>query len=296
MSCMQRWNYRYNQNLQPMGAFSIALVVGSAFHDAMEQFYATKGKRVNVATLQFPEGLIPSMKNELDLDYWNHVLPRMIEAYCIYYRDDHLRFTVEKIEEEVTIDYMGFTLRAKIDLVINEQGVGRFITDHKTSGRLNRDVVAGWDFRFQFMFYLWVKWKQGTEDKLKGYYINAIKKPELRVKKSESVPEFAQRVFEDMIAEPDKYFYRERYIITRDAMQHFEDEVVNPRLGVLQYIIDNPESKLSAQLLNLKNTEECQKWGAPCAFMNLCRHGDDFLFEFEKKERKHLELEEAVEV
>lgn len=292
-SCAQKWQWRYNLLLEKAGTYSIALMVGTAFHDAMEQFYATKGARVSVATLQFAEDVIPTAADLQVLDYWNHVLPEIVNAYCIYYKDDHDKWKVEQIEEEVDIVWEGFRLRGKIDLRFKES-VGRFILDHKTTSRLTREAVAGWDFRFQFMFYLWLKKKQSPKEKLDGYYINAVKKPELRVKKTESVPEFAQRCFEDMIQEPEKYFYRERYLVTKDVLDHFEKAVVRPRLILLAAIADPSTPRpLAESILFNKNTDECQHYtGAPCPFIDLCRHGYEKMgFLYRTREQKHIELE-----
>ena len=295
-ACAQKWHWRYNEMIDKAGSYSMALMVGTAFHDSMEQFYKTLGKRVNVATLQFEEHVVPSADDYQDLTYWNAVLPMIVRAYTIYYKDDFQLFTVEQIEEEVDVKWEGFRLRGKIDLRFEELN-GLFIMDHKTSGRLTKETVAGWDFRFQFMFYLWLKTIQdpAIKKRLKGYWINAVKKPELRVKKNESIPQFAQRCFEDMVAEPEKYFYRERFYVTKDLLEHFEKHVVTPRLNLLRAISD-PKTPvwLAEGILFNKNTDECQHYmGAPCPYIDLCRHGEDKMgFLYRKRDQKHMELAE----
>ena len=292
-ACYQKWHWRYNMLLEKAGMYFMSLMVGSDFHDAMEQFYSTKGKRVAVATLQFDEDVVPSLVDLQVLDYWNHVLPMMVKAYAIYYESDHEKWEIEQIEEEVSIEFEGFRLRGKIDLRFRESS-GRYILDHKTAARLNRDVVAGWDFRFQFMFYLWLKVKQDPKNKLDGYYINAVKKPELRVKKTESIQEFAQRCFEDMVQEPEKYFYRDRYPIADDVLAHFEKAVVRPRLALIRALNDqNIPLELRKSILYNKNTDECQHYtGAPCPFLDLCRFGYQKMgFLYRRRDQKHLELE-----
>lgn len=294
MGCMQRWNYRYNQLLQKPGVVKFPFIVGTGFHSSMEQFYATSGDRYDVATLQFDPGDIPSVADIATLDYWNHVLPVMVQAYAIYYKADSIKWKIHAFEREIDITYRGIRCRGKIDLTINN-GDGNWIVDHKTTSQLSKNIVAGWDFRFQFMFYIWLLSKVEPENKLKGYYVNAVKKPELRVKKLESIQEFAQRVREDMIIEPDKYFYREPFIITKGMLQHFEDSVVNPKINILQFVIDNPDNPLARSLIENKNTDECQKWGGqPCEFIELCQHGQKMRFLYREKEQKHLELEDVA--
>lgn len=292
-ACPQKWFWRYNLLLEKSGSFSFALMVGSAFHAAMEEFYATKGKRCTVATLQFEEDAIASADDLLKLEYWNQILPMMVKAYCIYYKDDAEKWDIESIEEKVDIGFEGWRLRGMIDLRFAVLKTGRWILDHKTSARLSLDTVAGWDFRFQFMFYLWLKVKMGDTD-LKGYYVNAIKKPELRQKKTETIEQFAQRVFEDMVAEPDKYMYREKYPVTTEMLEHFEKAVVVPRLKLLATAADplTPRDLAEALVFN-KNTDECQRYtGAPCPYIDLCRHGYQKMgFLYRQREQKHQELD-----
>ena len=289
--CSQKWNWRYNHMLEKQGYVSFPLMVGTGFHDSMEQFYLSPD-RVTVATLQLGEGAIPSLQDITDLDYWNHVLPAMVKAYCIYYRDDRNRWKILSVEEELDVTYDGFRLRGKIDLNIDD-GDAEWTVDHKTVSRLDKDVVAGWDFRFQFMFYLWLKQISRPNPNLKGYYINAVKKPELRIKKTESVPAFAQRVFEDMTQNPDKYFYRDRYQITSEMLTHFERTVVRHKLAKLKAVLDpNTPIDLARAIIQDKNTSECQTFsGAVCPYLELCRFGYEKMgFLYSKKTYKHLEL------
>lgn len=294
MSCFQRWNWRYNQLLIKTGTIQFPFAIGTAFHDAMEQFYATKGMRVHVATLQFQDHEIPSLVDIEEQKYWNAVLPAMVEAYTIHYKSDPINWDILEIEKEVDIVYRGFRLRGKIDLQIKDRQNEQWIVDHKTASRLTKDVVAGWDFRFQFMFYIWLMWKVATLQ-FAGYMVNLVKKPELRVKQSENLLGFAARVKEDMIINPDKYFFREKYPINQSTLQHFEDVVLNPKLEKIRYIMDNPTHLISRSLMIDKNTDECQKWGgAPCAYIDLCRFGYEKMgFLYDTKPRKHEELNET---
>jgi len=291
--CAQKWNWRYNHRLEKAGMIQFPFIVGDVWHDAMEQFYATKGERVHVATLQFPEAAVPSVQDIIDRDYWNHVLPKMFEAYASYYRGDHLKWKIISIEEELDIEYRGFRLRGKIDLTIDEPN-GRFTLDHKTTSRLNKDIVAGWDFRFQFLFYLWLKSKAYPKEKFKGYYTNATKKPELRVKQTESVPEFAHRVFQDMVENPDKYFYRDAFPVSPETLLHFQTTVIDHKLKKLEAVLDpTTPIDLAKAIIQDKNTDECQHYnGPPCPYLDLCRHGfQKMKFLYRKKENKHDELE-----
>lgn len=152
-------------------------------------------------------------------------------------------------------------------------------------------MAEEWDFRFQFMFYPWAARRMGVE--VNGFMPTAIKKPELRQKMGESVESFAARVRTDMIVDPEKYFYREKQIITKDAMEHFEKFVLAPKVARLQ-LLSNPDPSFQPFQQAIAwdmNTDYCQKYGRPCEFIRLCRHGwDKYGFEYEARPNKHEEL------
>ena len=291
--CGKKWWYRYHELLRKKGDFSWALIVGSAFHGALEQMYATRGERWATPSLVYPTGTLLSPAQQEKELYWVHVLPAMCTAYSQYYAHDFETFVVEEIEEKVEVEFQGFVFRGMIDLRFRPIAKdGQWIMDHKTTSRLDTGTTAGWDFRFQFMFYLWLKWKQGKQP-LRGYYVNGVKKPELKLKKTESLEEFAERVRADMVFEPQKYFYREKLIMTSHAMQHFEDEVLAPKVERLLMLTGQGgyDPHAAATVAHNMNTSHCQMYNMPCEFLELCRHGKDQLFNYEHREHKHEELE-----
>ena len=78
---------------------------------------------------------------------------------------------------------------------------------------------------------------------------------------------------------------------------HFQTEVVDPKIDILKQVIDHPEDPISRAIVKNKNTSECQKWGgAPCPYLELCRHGIETMgFLYIKKPNKHEELEEVTD-
>lgn len=294
--CPTKWHLKYNLLLTKGDDYSFPLMVGTIIHDSLEQIYKTSFKRYNVDPVEFPEGAIPTIGDISKAKYWNEVVPKMIDAYVNYWRvKDAKDLQIISLEESLSIVYRGFILRGKIDLTAILKKTKRIIIDHKSSSKLNYDTVIGFDYRFQFLFYLWLKWKDKPKEKFYGYAVNVIKKPELRPKQNEGFPEFALRVFSDMVANPEKYFYRETYQIGLANLQYFQDTVVDPKLDRIQLGIDQPD--LFPILFGDKNTSECQRLGqAPCIYYDYCRQGEDKVGHlYHTKSVKHPELEVEVE-
>src|SRR5690606_20132374 len=100
------------------------------------------------------------------------------------------------------------------------------LIDHKTAGTIDRHTLEGWDFRFQFMFYIWLLRKAYPEFKVARIMPNAIRKPRLRQGQSETLDGLMTRIETDMLLKPESYFYRDILPMRKDAIKRFEDEIL----------------------------------------------------------------------
>lgn len=304
-NCGQLWFWKYGMMLRKKGHFSWATTFGSAAHQAFEEMYSTQGKRWSVPdiTTFIPKGHVMADYHQKDIPYWQGVLRVQLEAYADYYRDDFSAFNVEKAEIIVDIEFewQGHKIRLKgmIDLKFAIlQTEGMWMMDHKTTNRMDLKTVQGWDFRFQFMFYLWLMTKyeeqQGTGTRFRGYYINALKKPTIRIKTKppETLEQYLVRLDNEMRMEPEKYYYREKLLLNKDSLHYFEQHILGPKLHRI-YLLTSPEvsDSIKLSIVNNMNTDQCQRYGV-CEFLPLCNHGWDLEgFQYEKRPAKHEELE-----
>lgn len=290
--CPMKWHLRYNLLLQRPDSFSFALMVGTIIHDALEQIYKTGFERWNILPIEFPKGTIPALGDITKAEYWNAIIPQMMKAYVNYWKaTDVKELKILELEEIISIEYKGFIIRGKVDMtLLKGKNKKPIVVDHKSSGKLNRETIVGFDFRFQFLFYLWLKWKKNPRILYYGYTANLIKKPELRQGKNESLEAFSVRVYSDMVENPEKYFYREMYHIDIATLQNFEKNIVDPKINKIRLGLTNPE--LFEVLFLDKNTNECQRLGQPpCEFIDICRHGfEEMKHLYITKNHKHEEL------
>lgn len=302
-NCGMLWWWRYGLMLKKKGMFSWALVFGSGFHTALEEMYATAGERWSAPDLRkyIPAGMSLSQAQQHDLEYWQGVLKIQTECYRDYWKDDFKVWKTEKVELIIDlIADLGFgpiRLKGMIDLsFMNILNKGMWMLDHKTTGRLNLATVQGWDFRFQFMFYLWLyneyQKQQGSEQRFRGYYINAIKKPTIRVRKGDTLEVFFERLRNEMMMEPEKYYYREQLLLNQGSLDYFEKNVLTPKLHRI-FLLTNPtiSDSIKSSIVHNMNTDNCQRYGV-CEFLPLCQHGQEIEgFQYETRAVKHTELE-----
>ncbi len=291
-NCGMLWFWRYGMMLDKLGLVSWASVYGTACHSTWEEMYATKGQRWSPAPLKIPQQSL-SLEQQKQRTYWEGILPVQMEAYANYYKDDFIGWSVQKAE--LVLEHKlenGIMLTGKVDLIFTISDDGLWLLDFKTSGRLDLKTVMGWDFRFQFMFYVWLAWK-ALKEKFRGYYINAMKKPTIRVKQKETFDEFKLRLANEMCMEPEKYFYRERLLMNQGSLDYFERNVLGPKLHRIA-LLTNPDvsDSIKSSIVNNMNTDYCQRYGGPCAYLPLCNHGYELeSFQYQERAVKHTELE-----
>lgn len=297
-NCAEKWYLGYNLMLQLRGKFSWALTYGSWIHESLEEFYRTKGKRWSwdpkLKDVQFMRA-----ERLVERVYWERLGQLQMEIYASHYKHDPSFMRIEATEEIIDIEFEGVRLKGMVDVYLySKKHEGYYMMDHKTTGRLDKQTVLGWDFRLQFMFYCWLaRQKWGKEMPVHGFFINAIKKPQLRFNaQKESLDGFLQRVQTDMLQAPEKYFYRERLRLKKGDLDHFEATILRPKLDRVRMLFDPKiPASVKSMLVRNKNTDYCLHYGQPCEFINACKNGLKLeKHAFRKREHKHMELAEEI--
>lgn len=285
--CAEKWYLGYNQRLERRGGFEWHFVYGDAVHETLAPFYRDGTEKI--AALQFPPGTVLTHLQEMERDMWQGILQVQMEQYFQYYADDLEAWTTWAVEETVEYTFRDVKLKGKIDVGHTVDGQpGNILDDHKTYGL---DDYEGWNFRFQFMFYLWLVQK-AKKMKIDKFMVNGIRKPQLRLGKDESIPSFMVRVRQAHIQEPKKYFQRHPLPMIKNSMEHFEKRVLTPKIERIKLLTQaaTPDNIVEALARN-QNTHTCVKYGASCQFLPICKHG--FLRDghaYERRESKHVEL------
>lgn len=297
-NCAEKWYLGYNLKLTKKGKFSWALTYGSWIHASLEEFYRTKGKRWSWSPdMPAQDRQFLTQDQLAEQEYYQKLGKIQMEIYASHYKGDASFMEIEATEEVVDMTFEGVRLKGMLDVFFYSKAhKGFYVMDHKTTGRLDRQVIMGWDFRLQFMFYCWLaKQVWGKTMPVKGYFINAMKKPQLRQKMGESLQQFLTRIEVDMKQKDDEYFYRDRLILKQGDMDHFENEILRPKLQRVKALFDPAiPNSVKGFLLRNKNTDHCLTYGQPCEFLNVCKHGlEPERANFFIREHKHEELEEV---
>lgn len=288
--CAYKWYLKYDRLLDPAEA-NIKFAVGTAWHLIMQDIYNSKGKGFSPPKCKYEGNPLLSSEREALLEQWDKILTVYGEEYITHYKDDFATLQIEGVEEvvDLEIEHNGVEIRLKgiIDLRAF-QGKSQLIMDHKSAGGMNSALLRGWDFRFQFMFYIWLIQK-AVDKKVNKFIVNAMIKPTKRVKIAQSLLGFLNELRNDIRKEPKKFFYREPLLLTEGKMDRFESNILTPTLNKIAILQteNTPQDVLMALLK--PNTQSCMNFNEYCPFFDLCEHKIS-ADRFEKRKQKHQEL------
>lgn len=311
-NCPTRWYNRYVRLLEKKGHRSIALDYGTGVHHFLENWYATKGRK-RLAVLQPLQNSGAGITHEMlaEQKYYKQLLELQTEIYASHYKNDFSIFKLHRCEHVASVRYRGFLLRGKLDLgMVDRRTNALGLWDHKTIARIDANTATGWQMRFQFGFYLWLAKNdpEWNDVPVKGFMVNAIKKPALRRGDRETTEGFIQRIRTDMLQKPETYFVREHLPLQKGQIDKFETEILDPKIDALELIFGKQPQSIgngkviafsppnNPQILNAlvgrRNTDNCFHYNKPCEFLQLCLNGYELeKFAYQTRPEKHNEID-----
>jgi len=248
---MQKAEWR-GQGWKPL-TIKLPLLYGSLSHKCLEYFFAPmregkirkkppSKKQVKVALwileeMWHRENPRATAQTLQDAELTMALLEAVIPAYFQYWWDDFTDRIWHQVEDEFRIPYelpdgkMTY-IHGYRDAVfsLKKRKDEHWLQETKNKGRWNDEALFDILPRdFQLWVYLWSYWKE-TGIIPKGTEYNLLRRPQLRQKKTESLPQFAQRCAEDVKARPEFYFVRIEVPVTKKELMEFEEKVLKARI------------------------------------------------------------------
>jgi len=276
---------------------SYNLLIGSAFHAALELWYGNPKKSMKSIVNKIYKQLhkeIMANQNFYDAaefekaDQALHTFIGMCMGYAAHYKKDRTRFKIKRIEQNFHIDFDDFEYAGQIDLLYHHKR-NRFM-EHKTTSFLTRTYLKRLEMDNQIRGY-WLGSKEGVGIVNKSCTYNITKKCALRRKGDETQDEFNERIELAYLEKPDQYFHREKIVIKRDEVEHF---VANMRMtnNEYQYILNNYDPTIPESWGT--DDGQCDAYFRICEYFELCTRGLDWQSQglFEQRKTMHRELED----
>jgi len=286
-NCQRAYRYRVVDQIVPVRFVAEPLTFGRLVHGGLETWFSGMDFKKTLTTLR---DQLQKSDFGLDTPQSRQVLT-MLGGYMANYPDDRL-WTVEGIEVEFGVPIEDqWLFKGKIDGVVRANAL-RYILEHKTAQRVDYGYLSGLQGDFQSLTYSYF-YPIFSGHKVDGVCYDILQKPSIRLKKSETLEEYAGRL-EDLYAD-SSMFHREYLHFGIDDFADYREELF-ATLELLKQSYDrhcdgDPHAFI-------KNSQFCFNWGRPCAYFPLCRSLDNPTIRENsyKHEPPHSELSGSKEI
>ncbi len=295
--CRKKFEYQYLKRLSKKTA-AVYFFVGGIWHNVLSYVYG----HLNDS----PESLVLHTKKMIDAAVDKELTKPLVDTYILelekaratligmssgyitkYLAQDKKIWKVLTIERSFKIPLNnGWKVAGKIDLQVSDRGLPALV-EHKSTGQLDAGYVARLPVDMQIQEYTWAMFHDKQFVKPQKVIYNVTQKSNYRQRKSETIDTFCDRVSEDYVINPTKYFYRESLSVI-PKLDLFEEELYN---------ITKEIDRCIEQQNFYRNTSVCTLRGQ-CQFLPICLDGGinkENSVLYRVRERLHEELEDESE-
>jgi len=261
-SCPMKWRWRYIEGLRPK-KLSNKVTLGKAVHDMFHLHYSNKPVNEIISHVN---DLYKKELEEAPIENHHALMVDWKTALGMFlnYPNKSLNFEKIKSEEEfnVTIDGVRrLRFIGRVDGLVKHQGTW-WIRELKVTGMDMRQFEGRAQTSSQATGYIYAMHKK-TRLPIEGVMYDAIKRPLLRIRKTETTEEFAERIYEDYKLPEKKDMYFLRYFTYRSPlnMKQWEGDMA---------LISRQIRKCFKYDVFYRNTDSCWQYGTECPYLKVC--------------------------
>lgn len=290
--CKRKFFWKYIARISPAYR-DVNLMVGSAFHEAMEHLYTSPKEWSS----DIPVGIRDELEQERveNADFYDadefakletgmEAFVGMANGYADHYMDEALALEGHSVEQEFLLDMGDFDLSGSIDLLMDDG-----IMEHKTVSKLSEPYIRRLPMDTQIRCYLYGAQNYFDVDARRVTY-NVVRKAGLKQKRGENTRDFHLRIQDDYVARPEHYFHREVLLFNDGDLEAFEHETqqTHEEFCRLAYESDDPRDPRTWGI----SDQQCNAYFRMCEFFNCCTVGLDeaTAVVFDQRDSVHQEL------
>jgi len=283
LTCPERGRLDIKHGLEPLGQkASLPLDFGTAVHDLLEQQYRESKfgpKVLDRFISEYEDDWMGAVAQQVTADVAHVQLVMGLAAATLPGYFDHWRHEWGNVkwvglehefnEQFPLPDGASVRVRGKLDGAYEDRKGNLFLFETKTKGQIDSGAITstlGLDL--QVNLYAWAL-EQQLKEPVRGVRYNVIRRPGLRQKKNEDLPEFLERVKDDVQARPDHYFMRFEVSLDDEDTLRWRESFAQ----MLMQFRSWAEGKW-----NYLDTTQCMGRFGLCPFVALCHRGDHKLY------------------
>lgn len=262
---------------------------GSFMHGLLEQMY--RGVRAGTVTRENAPDLFAPFAEEwmkkigtwatgAELQKAELVIAKaaaVFEPYCQYHAADFEPSEWIEVEGKFDVQFDEFRLRGMCDggrrvsprykRKTNPWDLWIMETKNKAQKKSTEEDKLRIDFQNQFYLAAWgEQLDPSLQAKLKGVHYNIIKRPSHRLKQTETLPEYTQRVRAAVEKEPDEWFRRSEVVYPPQQRAAFRERLLT-KLHLFRSWVENDFEPM------YDNDRSCDSGGTCCMFKACTSYG-----------------------
>jgi PD-(D/E)XK nuclease superfamily len=261
---------------------------GSMFHDTLDKIYSAK----TMPTMPVIEAHLDDYLCKHNSEWGNTdvkaefdaaIASALFEGYIKFWKADFTEKKFQNVEQSLSVEYAGFLCRCKIDGEFKSKTGSTWLMEHKTKSRIDEEtLLMKITFDFQNMFYKHL-WQLANDNRpIVGTLYNVVRKPQHKQGKLESIKDFRQRLFTEIMKDPKHYFKRYELAYSEKDDVRFRVELVSKFLYIEGFVTGK------AQVYRNEFACECPY---KCEFLPACSSGS--MNGYIQRPKLFEELEEA---
>lgn len=295
IECPAKYYWTYVRGMQSKYV-SYPLFIGSVYHHGLEMYFRgdMSNEQVLVEVHRFMEEFLEDYEipewQKLSLDKQKGIAVAMVEGYINWDGANEFDRVIQPwpgplhtySHVEQSFEYTPFEglapFTGTIDL-IGDMGDKSVVIDHKALGILppNQKQLLSTDF--QVMVYMDAA-RNVFKKNIVGAIYNVALKPSIRQKQSETPNEFLERVKQEYLTQPEKYFHRVFIEYTPGRVERAMRELKKYAVQMaeihkgIRYLKEHVRMEYPASDAFVKNFTSCFKYGSSngCSFRSLCEY------------------------
>lgn len=299
--CKRKWFWKYFMGMRTR-RLAGALIVGSAFHNALGEWYrGKKSVMAKIAATHQTKAEDKLMNGEVDhfnqddfdkSSYQISTLTGMLTGYSRIYQHERDQWKIHRkyIEHKFAHDMGSYDFLGMIDLYAEDRR-GGFVVEHKTASRIEDSYVQRLPMDTQVRSYIYSAKRLKLEPTEVIY--DVVMKTKIRRKSNETADKFNSRIGLEYRSQPNKYFFRERLKFSPKDLDSFvyEMDTVHKEYSRL---IDSPDFRNPYTWIT--NDAMCDEYFRICEYHELCLVGLDkgTALMYRQDENMHPELAEEI--
>ena len=287
--CKRYYYHSYIRNREP-STMRVAFYIGSTLHYGVMLLYqgvAEKDivKKTKAFQIEYKRGQSIHPEMAEDMKIHDAIGIAMVQGYIRQYGKFAKSVKVVCAEQSFqTTLSNGVPFIGTVDLIYkikSKQREGLWIEDHKTASGIHENTLNILPMNLQMSAYPAIV-KRALGVQVDGIVYSIVKKPDIRLKNSETVAEFIERIIEEYTDKPDKYFHQEFIPYNPGTVSRVWNDIMQTANDMIRWYDSMDEEEILREENWPRNEQGCFPYGFKrenaCPYYDICRDGEKAAF------------------